>query len=148
MSRVRMSLRASALSALALVAGVMAQVVSSSDLASSRRKRPFDEVPRAFQGRWAHVAADCRAGMSALHAAAILSIDAEGLKQGEAGFVVTRVLRTGDDPERIAIAVRDSRSGEKGESVEDLTLSKDGRILEWRRLAPQAGPAARLHRCR
>ena len=66
----------------------------------------------------------------------------------EGGFVVTRVLRTPGDLERISLDAHNSGGGEDWDTVEEFTLSKDRRILDWRRLAPDPGPATRLHRCR
>jgi len=148
MSRpVSMSLRAAVLSVLVLGSDAGAQVVPSSGHASPPGQA-IREIPPAFRGLWAHVAADCRAGLSAIRAAPVLTIDAEGLKQMEGGFVVTRVLRTPGDLERISLDAHDSGGGEEWDTVEEFTLSKDRRILDWRRIAPNPGPATRLHRCR
>ena len=122
--------------------------IATSDGTSDRRRHPLPAFPPAFQGRWAHVAADCRAGgFSAILSAPILSIDADGLHQGEGVFTVTSLIPAPDDL-RHSVIVQMSVDGRERDSRERFTLSNDGRVIEWLRLEPAAGPAIRLHRCR
>lgn len=122
--------------------------IATSDRTSDRRRHPSPAFPPAFQGRWAHAAADCRAGgFSAILSAPILSIDADGLHQGEGVFTVTSLVPAPDDP-RHSVIVQMSGDRRERDSRERFTLSNDGRVIEWLRLEPAAGPAIRLHLCR
>lgn len=122
---------------------------TSDDASSARQRRPFHEFPQAFHGRWAHVAADCRAsGPSAILSSAILSIDAKGLSQAEGGFVVTSILQARDNPRQLSVNARNSGGGEDWDSLEEFTLSKDGKVIEWRQLEPEPSPVTRLYRCK
>ena len=123
--------------------------IATSGRTSNRRRRPVHAFPQAFQGRWAHVAADCRAnGFSAILSSAILSIDADGLHQGTGEFTVTGIIRAPDDLRRISVIAHLSGDGRERDSREQFTLSNDGQVLEWLRLEPASGPAIRLHRCK
>lgn len=115
---------------------------------SARQRRPFHEFPKAFQGRWAHVAADCLAGgFSAILSSAILSIDARGLSQGEGGLAVTGILQARDNPRRITVNAHSSGGGEERDSLEEFTLSDGGKVIEWRQLEPSPSALTRLYRC-
>lgn len=123
--------------------------IANADGISSRQRRPFREFPQGFQGRWAHVAADCQAGgLSAILSSAILSIDANGLRQREGGFTVTSIILARDDPRQIYVNAHSSGGGQERDSLEQFTLSDDGRVIEWLRLEPDSGPATRLYRCK
>lgn len=123
--------------------------IANSGRMSDRQRRPFREFPQAFHGRWAHVAADCRAsGFSAILSSAILSIDANGLRQGEGGFTVTSIIQARDNPWQISVSAHMSSGGREWDSLEQFTLSNDGQVIEWLRLEPASGPAIRLYRCK
>lgn len=109
-----------------------------------RPARPAPEIPRAFHGTWALAAADCRAGASA----GIITIDAAGLHQAEAEMSVLGVLPRGHELGLISVSARNSAGGEAWDSTEELALSGDGRMIEWRRIRPDPGPLTRLYRCR
>ncbi|QGN00101.1 hypothetical protein [Methylocystis parvus] len=123
--------------------------IANADGISSRQGRPFREFPQGFQGRWAHVAADCRAsGFSAILSSAILSIDANGLRQGEGAFAVTSIIQVRDNPRQISVSAHISNGEREWDSLEQFTLSNDGQVIEWLRLEPASGPAIRLYRCK
>lgn len=124
-------------------------VKTGDDASSARQRRPFHEFPQAFHGRWAHVAADCRAsGFSAILASAILSIDAKGLSQGEWRLAVTSILQSRENPRQISVNAHNSNGGKEWDSVEEFTLSEDGKAIEWRQLEPEPSPVTRLYRCK
>lgn len=123
--------------------------IATSGRTSNRLRRPFHAFPQAFQGRWAHVAADCRAsGFSAILSSAILSIDADGLHHGEGEFTVTGIIEARDDLRRFSVIAHMAGDGREWDSLEQFTLSNDGRVIEWLRLKPASGPAIRLYRCK
>lgn len=105
-------------------------------------------IPKPFHGRWAHVAADCRArGFSAILASSILTIEATRLRNGKAALGVIDVLEAPDNPQQIVVSAYHLRPGRVVHSLEQFTLSGDGHALAWWSVNSAAGPAAPLYRC-
>ncbi|MBN9032643.1 MAG: hypothetical protein BGO05_12450 [Rhizobiales bacterium 63-7] len=124
------------------------KLTRAEDETSPLRKQSIREFPKPFHGRWAHVAADCRAtGFSAILASTILSIDARGLRQGEWRLAVTSILRSRENPRQISVNAHNTDRGKEWDSLEEFTLPDDGKILEWRRVEVEPIPVTRLYRC-
>jgi len=118
------------------------------DETSPPQRQSISEFPKPFHGRWAHVAADCRAsGFSAILTSAILSIDAKGLSQGKWRLAVTSILQLHENPRQIFVTAYNTIEGKEWDSVETFTISDAGNTIEWRQLKPDHIPVTRLYRC-
>lgn len=112
------------------------------DAGAAPMPAPTDQIPAAFHGQWAGSPDACTTDGSL----EILSIDATGMHQAEGEMLVTRLTRS-DNAARITIEARNSGGGEEWTSTEELTLSPDGKAIDWRQLKPDTGPVSRLSRC-
>lgn len=122
---------------------------ASAERRLSRQTPRRQDFPRIFQGRWAYVAADCRAsGSSAIRAAPILSVDAQGLRRGNWRLLATSITPKRETPRHIIVHASNTDGRTEWRSVEEFRLSDDGRTLEWRRQASEPSPGIRLYRCR
>lgn len=123
------------------LAGVSADGVSPPRVGSAHR------FPKAFRGRWAHVAADCHAmGFSAIRAGAILTIRSDRLEQGSWRPTTVDIVQTFTSPQQILVRAHGG-AGDQAWGAQVFTLLEEGRVLQWRRHDAGAAPPARLHRC-
>lgn len=123
------------------LAGVSAKGVRPSRVASAHR------FPKAFRGRWAHVAADCHAmGVSAIRAGAILTIRSDGLEQGSWRPTTVEIVQTFTSPQQVLVRAHDE-ADDQAWGAQVFTLLEEGRVLQWRRNDAESAPPALLYRC-
>ncbi|WP_166671898.1 hypothetical protein [Methylosinus sp. sav-2] len=106
--------------------------------------RPLHEIPLQYHGKWAYSAHNCTGGETT----AVLAIDSKGLHQSEGEMIALGVLPMGSSRRTIIINTRNSGGGGKWDSTEELTLSSDSAVLEWRTVRPYPSAVSRLVRCR